>query len=237
MSNPILQGKVAFVNHEKQYVMIEYEVNGKKKTINGLVDDKTQQRLIDKKLQKKKRSFHIGDVVNFEATLTARGDRMAATNIQYLYNTALDVLINQAKTNNEFTGYIKEADGKFYIKEIESYLFFPLAYSHWQIMPPEREWENPVKFSLENTANKEKAYAVLTKTKYIPEYYTAVRHQKENTPVDAVVFKTSPHGIYLNLMNDKIQAKLPFKEGAKINDHITVKIIYLSPEKIIVEAL
>ena len=42
MSNTILQGKVSFVNHEKQYVMIEYEVNGKKKTINGMVDGLTE---------------------------------------------------------------------------------------------------------------------------------------------------------------------------------------------------
>src|SRR6185369_730335 len=110
MSNTIIQGKVSFVNHEKKYVMIEYEVNGKKKTINGIVDEKTQQDVITKGLVKKKHHFHIGDMVNFNAGLSDRGDKMVASNIQYLYNTALDVLINKAKTENNFIGYLKMID-------------------------------------------------------------------------------------------------------------------------------
>jgi hypothetical protein len=139
MSNTILQGKVSFVNHEKQYVMIEYEVNGKKKTINGMVDDKTQQENIKKGLAKKTHAFHIGDMVNFNAGLSGRGDKMVASNIQYLYNTALDVLINKSKTENNFIGYLKMADDKVYVKEIDSYLFFPVAVSPWQLLPTEKE--------------------------------------------------------------------------------------------------
>ena len=38
MSNSIILGKVSFVNHEKNYVLIEYDVNGKKKAINGNIE-------------------------------------------------------------------------------------------------------------------------------------------------------------------------------------------------------
>ena len=237
MSNITIQGKVAFVSHEKQYVMIEYEVGGKKKVINGQVDDKTQEALIDKKIIKKKHHFHIGDMVNFQAKLTDRGDKMAAVNIQYKYNTALDVLINKAKTTNLFTGYLKEADGKYYIKEIESYLFFPLNMSPWQLKPTEKELNESANFTLENMEKKEKVTARLTKTKYIPEYYTALRYQKENIPVEAKISRISPHGIYVHVIGDKIQAKLPFKEGLQLNDSIKVKITYLSDDKIIIENL
>src|SRR5690349_19116533 len=113
MSNTILQGKVSFVNHEKKYVMIEYDVNGKKKNINGIVDDKTQEEWIEKKAIKKKHLFHIGDTVNFISKLSDRGDKMVAVNIQYLYNTALDTLLNKAKTVNKFLGYLKEVDGNY----------------------------------------------------------------------------------------------------------------------------
>ena len=82
MSNTILQGNVSFVNHEKKYVMIEYDVNGKKKNINGIVDDKTQGEWIEKKIIKKKHLFHIGDTVNFVAKLSDRGDKMVSVNIQ-----------------------------------------------------------------------------------------------------------------------------------------------------------
>jgi len=244
MSNTIVQGKVSFVNHEKNYVMIEYEVNGKKKTINGLVDDKTQQQSIKDKLIKKVHTFHIGDVVNFNAGLSGRGDKMVATNIQFLYNPALDVLINKAKTENNFIGYLKMADDKIYVKEIDSYLFFPIASSPWQIIPTEKELNEAVTFSLENTDNKEKVTAKLFNNNYIPEFYAAVKLHKNKTPIDAEVYKISPHGIYLNIIGDKIQAKIPLSKNSddnsavkdvKVGDKVKVLITYLSPQKIIVE--
>jgi len=246
MSNTIIQGKVSFVNHEKQYVMIEYEVNGKKKTINGIVDDKTQQELIKNKVIKKMHNFHIGDMVHFNAGLSGRGDKMVATNIQYLYNTALDVLINKAKTENNFIGYLKMADDKVYVKEIDSYLFFPVTTSPWQVIPTEKELNEAVTFSLENTANKEKVTAKLFNNSYIPEFYAAVKLHKNKTPVEASVYKISPHGIYLNIIGDKVQAKIPLakkNEGVikdkeiKVGDKIKILITYLSPAKIIVEAV
>lgn len=226
MSNTLLTGNVTFVNHEKKYIIIEYEVNGKKKVVNGSVETK---------LLKKKHIFHIGDTVNFTVALSGRGDRMTASDIQFLYNTALDVLINKAKTENNFIGYLKIVDDKYYVKEIDSYLFFPVPLSPWQIKPTEAELNEAVTFALENTEKKEKITAKLYNNKYIPAFYTAVKLNKANTPVDATVYKVTPHGIYLNLIEDKIQVKLPFKEGVQVNDIITVKIVYLSPAKIIVE--
>ena len=126
-------------------------------------------------------------------------------------------------------------DDKYFVKEIDSYLFFPVPLSPWQIKPTENELNEAVTFMLENLENKNKITAKLFNNKYIPEFYTAVKHNKANTTIEATVYKTSPHGIYLNLINDKIQAKLPFKEGIKAGDKILVKIIYLSPAKIIAE--
>ena len=228
MSNTILQGNVSLVNHEKKYIIIEYDQNGRKKVVNGSVDEK---------LLKKKHVFHIGDTVSFNIGLSGRGDKMVASNIQYLYNTALDVLINKAKTENNFIGYLKIVDDKYYVKEIDSYLFFPVPFSPWQIKRAETELNEAVTFALENLENKEKITAKLFNNNYIPEFYTAVKLHKANTPIEATVYKITPHGIYVNLVTDKIQGKIPFKEGVKINDTILVKIIYLSPAKIIIEEL
>ncbi len=237
MGNTILQGRVSFVNHEKKYVMIEYEVNGKKKVINAVVDDKTQINLKKAGIIKKPHVFHIGDMVNFTVRLTARGDKMIAENIQYLYNTALDVLLNKAKTENNFIGYLKIVDDRYFVKEMDSYLFFPVPLSPWQIKPSENELNEAVTFMLEDLEKKEKITAKLYNNKYIPEFYSAVKLNKANTPVEAKVYKITPHGIYLNVINDKIQAKLPFKEGINLNDVVLIKIVYLSPAKIIVEPL
>ena len=228
MSNTLLSGNVTFVNHEKKYIIIEYEVNGKKKVVNGS---------IEAKLLKKKHVFHIGDTVSFTVGLSGRGDRMTASDIQFLYNTALDVLINKSKTENNFIGYLKVVDEKYYVKEIDSYFFFPVPLSPWQIKPTEAELNEAVTFALENTEKKEKITAKLYNNKYIPEFYTAVKLNKANTPINATVYKVTPHGVYLNLIEDKVQVKLPFKENVKVNDVITVKIVYLSPAKIVVEEL
>jgi len=45
MSKTDLLGKIAFINHEKKYAMIEYEQNGKKKTVKGSIDEKVQKEL------------------------------------------------------------------------------------------------------------------------------------------------------------------------------------------------
>lgn len=237
MSNTIIQGKVSFVNHEKKYVMIEYEVNGKKKTINGSTDEKA-----DKTLSKKKHVYHIGDVVDFVAGLSGRGDKMVATNIEYRYNTALDVLINKAKTENSFIGYLKAADDKIFVKEIDSYLFFPVAHSPWRIAPTEQELNEAVTFSLENLEKKEKITAKLFNNHYLPEFYTAVKYHKAKTPIEAEVVKVTPHGIYLNVIGDKIQAKIPAEKNSlpadkqlQPGDKLTVLISFLSTAKIIVE--
>ncbi len=240
MSNAILQGTVSFVNHEKKYVMIEYEANGKKKTINGSVDDTIQLKLKKDGLIKKIHTYHIGDCVNFIAQLSGKGDKMVANNIKYLYNTALDVLINKSKTENNFIGYLKMADNKIFVKEIDSYLFFPVSPSLWRIMPTEQELNEPVTFSLENTANKTKITAKLFNNNYIPEFYTAVKLYKAKTALDAEVYKITEYGIYLNVIGDKIQAKLAKQKNAaseniKVGDTIKIKITYLSPAKIIVE--
>jgi len=228
MSKTQITGNVSFVNHEKNYIMIEYDVNGKKKVVNGSTDEKNLS---------KKHVFQIGDTVSFIVELSGRGDKMVASNILFRYNTALDVLINKAKTENNFIGYLKVVEDKYFVKEIDSYLFIPLPMSPWQLKPTEAELNEAVTFALENTEKKEKITARLYNNKYIPEFYTAVKLNKANSPVDATVYKVSPHGIYLNLINDKIRVKLPYKEGVKVKDTVTVKIVYLSPFKIIVEEL
>ena len=233
MSNSLLTGNVSFVNHEKKYIMIEYEVNGKKKVVNGSVDEKHL---------KKKHTFHIGDTVSFTVGLSGRGDRMAASNIQFLYNNALDVLINKAKIENNFIGYLKIVDDKYFVKEIDSYLFFPVPFSAWQINPTEAELNEAVTFELENLENKNKITASLFTQKFIPEYYSAERAFKKQELVETEVYKISPHGIYLNVFADKVQAKLSVNapgiaKEIKVGDKVNVRITYFSKMKIVVEAV
>lgn len=231
MSNTIHKGQVSFVNHEKKYIMIEYEQTGKKKVVNGSIAEK---------LLKKKHVFHIGDTVSFTVGLSGRGDRMVATNIQFMYNNALDVLINKARIENNFIGYLKIVDDKYFVKEIDSYLFFPVPLSPWQLKPTEAELNEAVTFALNNLDKKEKITASLFTQKFIPEYYSAERAFKKQEIVETEIYKISPHGIYLNLFGDKIQAKIhanadTLPVNLKVGDTLKVRITYFSKMKIVVE--
>ena len=230
-----ITGTISFINHDKEYAMVEYVQGNKKKTIRAAIDEKSQKALKDKKLIKKTHHFMTGDVVSFRPELSERGHRMVAANLEFLYNNALDALINKSKLTNRFLGYLKQVDDKLFVKEIESYLFFPVPLSPWQLLPDEKELNEQVTFTLENTDKKEKVYAALADNKYIPEFKQAVKLMKAKTPVEAEVYKVGPHGIYLNIVGDKIRGKLPVDEAVKQGDKINVMITYIGRDKIAVE--
>ena len=244
MSKTDLLGKIAFINHEKKYAMIEYEQNGKKKTVKGNIDEKIQKELKEKKLIKKTHHFLMGDVVSFNIKLTDRGDKMVASNINFLYNNALDVLINQALVSNKFTGYLKAADDQYFVKEIDSYLFFPITFAPWQIIPAEDELNEPVTFSLENLDKKDKIFASLLNNEYVPEFHTIVKHFKSKTPLDAIVTEITAHGIYLDLAGDKLKSKIPLGKNEEMDslakqlkkeDTLKVNITHIGKNRINVE--
>ncbi|MEO6584601.1 MAG: hypothetical protein ABIO05_09770 [Ferruginibacter sp.] len=242
MADSNTQGKITFINHEKKYAIIEYLNSGKKKTVNANIDLAFQKKLKEQNLIKKTHHFLPGDVVTFKLKISERGERMMASNMQFLYNNAIDELIHQAGFNNKFTGYLKIADDKYFVKEIASYLFFPVPFSPWQILPTEKELNEPVTFSLENLQKKEKIFARLFNNEYIPEFTAALKYFKSKTPILAEVSNITAHGIYFNIINEKIKAKIDktdeaFKKidpGIKMGDKVELQISYLSILKIAV---
>ena len=234
-------GRISFINQQKKYAIIEYELKGKKKSIKGNTDEKLQEQLKTKGLVKKIHQYSTGDVVRFKIKPAGRGDLMLAYELEFLYNNSRDVLINKAKKENRFTGYVKKTDDGFFIKEIDSYQFFPIHFSPWQMLPKEDEQNEPVNFFLENLDKPEKITASLFDNDFIPEFHTAVKSYKSKTVIEATVQKISPHAVYFNLFNNKITGKinteifgeeklLTLKPGQKMQ----VVISYLSKEKIVI---
>jgi hypothetical protein len=170
---------------------------------------------------------------------------MVAERIQYRFNNALGNLINRAKTDNKFVGYLKLVDDKYFVKETGSYLFFPVVLSLWEMPPNISKLNEPVFFQLQNTDNPEKLEAVLFKHRFIPEYLTAQKYFAEKKIIQATVYKITPHGIYVNVIGDKIQAKIPLAKKQtplsapelKLGDTIKVLISFLSSTKIVVSAV
>jgi hypothetical protein len=243
MDDTILEGKISFVHHDKHYVTIEYQKNGKKKSVNGKVDEARQLKWKEQELVKKIHHFHEGDEVYFSLERSARGDKMVAENIRYRFNNTMGNLVNRARTRNQFSGYLKLAEGNYFVKETGSYLFFPLILSVWELPPDEGRLNEPVLFKLNNLDKPEKLTASLLQPHFIPQYLAAEKHFRNKTALNAAVYKTTAYGIYLNLIGDKLQAKIPLKNktgnaslaSLKEGDKIKVIITYLSPAKIAVE--
>ncbi len=239
------EGKITFIHHEKNRAVIEYIDNNRKKTIQANLDFKTEQIAKDQKIRKKNHRFLVGDQVSFLIKKTgANGSVQYAENLKYLYNTALELLINKAAVDNKFLGYIKITDEEYFIKEIESYLFFPLNLSAYEIAPADKDTEQPVYFKLDNLEKPDKITAILYNHHYIPEYLTAIQHFKKQTAVHATVYNITPFGIYVHLIGDTIKAKLSIDESLQkmienksieINTNIQVKIKHISSTRIVVE--
>lgn len=231
MDETIHKGTISFIHHDKQYASIDYTVNGKKKSITGNIGEERGGK------SKKKHVFRIGDEVNFQTRLSDRGDKMTAYNLKFLYNTALEKLINKALIENRFAGYFKVVDDEMYVKERDSYIFFPLKLSKWEKPPVESAVNETINFKLVNT-DKPVVSAELFSHSFIPEYRKAEEHFKGKKEITATIARVSPYAIYLDLFGGKIQAKLDqsaedpgeYKPGSTLKVFIT----YLSPSRIVV---
>jgi predicted RNA-binding protein (virulence factor B family) len=239
MNEAIQKGTISFINHEKQYAMIDYLHNGRKKTINCKTDRKEQAK--PDKHSKKTHHFRIGDEVNFQIKLADRGDKMIADNVKFLYNTAIEQLINKAAIENRFSGYLKIVDDSYFVKEWDSYLFFPLLVSKWEKPPAKKAFNEAISFRLINLDKPNNIAAELFSHDFIPEYHSALQQMKNKTPVEAIVYKVSPYAAFLNLFNNKIQARIQLAEDEmpklKAGDKIKVLITYLISTRIVVERI
>lgn len=239
-----IMGIITFINHDKDYATIEYILSGKKKTISGNIGEKEQLKLKAEKIIKRIHHFHVGDEVSFIINLSGRGDKMIADCIEFKFNNALDNLINKSAIENRFVGYLKKVEDEYFVKETGSYIFFPLKLSPWERKPQDSNLNEPYFFKLENTDKPDKATAAPFKSIYMHEYVTAMQYFKNKTPIDATVFKISPHGIFVNILGNKIQAKIPVSKknesqpaemDVKTGDTIKIIITYLGSSRIIVE--
>lgn len=234
------EGRISFIHHQKNYAEIEYTAAGKLRSIKGLIDVDTQKQLKQSGQLKKIHQYAVNDVVRF--SIAEVNGKNVAQGISFLYNNALDNIINKAATQNLFKGYLKRIDDKVFIKEQESYLFFLVNLSPWQVLPPEKEWVQAITFHLENIHKKDKALAMLQKLQYIPAYHKAQKCYKDKTNITARVSHLTAHSIYLHIIDDSITVKLPITllqkwPALKPGDALPVTISYMGHNKITIEPL
>jgi hypothetical protein len=228
---PTYRGKISFINHEKYFATIDYHNGSKQKSVNCKTNAEGAG--------KKPHQFRLGDVVSFELKLSDRGDKMTATNVKYLHNEAINLLIQKAAIENRFSGYLKKVDDKYFVKEWDSYILFPIQLSPWEVPPVETAENEAINFKLLNLEKPKSVLAELFSHNYIPAYRKALQHFDKKITADAKVIRVSPHAVYLALFNDKIETKLPLDAVADIEikegDTLQIKITHLTHNRIVVE--
>jgi hypothetical protein len=231
MSDAILRGTVSFVQYEKHFATIEYKQGTKTKSVN------CKTKAVAGVQQK--HYFRIGDEVNFRLKLSDRGDKMTAFDVQFLYNAGLDKLIQKARHENRFTGYLKKVDEDLYIKELETYLFFELKLSPWENHPGEQTFNAPVSFRLTNLEKPKQIAAALYFQVFKPEYREAQLAFESKAPLPATVTKVTPHAVYIHLFGGKIPSKINMPiaglETVQAGDEIEVMINYISADRVVVQ--
>ncbi|MGZ8552628.1 MAG: hypothetical protein ACXWV8_04445 [Chitinophagaceae bacterium] len=239
MDETVLRGTISFVNHDKQYATIDYEYNGKNRSVNCKTNQTDLLKPNGKELKKKPHNFRIGDEVNFQVKRSEKGDNMIAYNVKFLYNTELEKLINKAQIENRFSGYLKLVDDELFVKEWDSYIFFPLKFSKWENPPAESAFNEAISFKLLNLDKPGAISAELFSHDFIPEYRKALEYFKNKTPIEATVSKVSPFAVYIDLFGNNMQAKIQLPanglEEIKTGDQITVIITYINSNRLVVE--
>lgn len=231
MEQQLYKGKISFINYEKHFATIEYLQGTKLKAVNCKTDALGTG--------KKPHQYRLGDGVSFELKLSDRGDKMTAYNVRYTHNTAIDLLIQKAAIENRFSGYLKIVEDQYFVKEWESYILFPIQLSPWEKPPVETAANEAISFKLINLEKPNSIMAELFSHNYIPEYKMALQHFNNKITVNATVYKISPHGVYVNLFDDKIQAKLPVsileKEQVTEGGKIEVMITHLTHTRFVIK--
>jgi len=227
----VYKGKISFINYEKHFATIDYLHNTKAKSVNFKTTAPDSG--------KKPHQYRLNDSVSFELRLSDRGDKMTAYNVKFSHNESIDLMIQKLEKENRFAGYLKIVDGKFFVKEIESYVLFPIQLSKWEKEPVETAANVAISFKLINIDKPNAVAAELFSHNYIPEYKKALQHFDKKIDIDAVVYKISPHAVYLNLFGDKMQAKLSVtdaeKEEIKEGDIIKVTIVHLTSNRVVIK--
>lgn len=226
----MLRGTISFVHYDKHFATIDYDQKGKAKTVNFKTRSTAEGQ--------KPHYYRVGDEVTFELKLSDRGDRMTAHNVRFLFNPLLEKLVQKSKHENRFSGYLKKVDDALFIKEVETYLFFPLQLSPWETHPSEASFNTPYSFRLVNADKQKTIAAELAFPVYKPEYRQAEAAMEAKKPVKAVVTKVSAYAVYLGLFDGVLQSKLPLPaeglDDLKAGNEVAVRITYMSPQKIVV---
>lgn len=183
--------------------------------------------------------FRVGDEINFKLRLTDRGDRQTAYDVEFLYNGGLDKLTQKARSENRFSGYLKQVEDDLFVKEMETYLFFPLKLSPWENKPGEQSFNAPVTFQLVNLDKPKQIAAALSYRVFKPEYREALKAFEAKEPIPAIITKVSPYAVYLDLYGGKIPSKInlpaPGLENLEAGQELNVLISFMNEDRVVVQ--
>ncbi len=117
-------------------------------------------------------------------------------------------MLTKAEIENKFLGYLKIIEDRLYIKEVETYLFIPIDFSKWELLPEDNLINTMVSFKLTNTNKINKLFAKLLDSKHHQEFQIIKDYWTKGAILTARITKLNPASISLDLLNGQFKGKL-----------------------------
>jgi len=114
----------------------------------------------------------------------------------------------------------------------------------YEIPPIVTETDRAVTFKLNNLEKSDKISAELFNHQYMPGFLIAIKQSKKEEPIESVVSKITPFGLFVTLAESEIECKISVDEGIDqklksskiiLGTSLMVKIKHLTPDRLVVE--
>jgi hypothetical protein len=207
-------GTVASYDREKHIGFINVEGN----QVAFFYFDRIMQLAFVKNGGHPAHQFSYGDELSFKLNQSRRDpSKLEAYDLTFIRNQRIDLLLEEAKTNEPLRGYIKKhSSGKWMIKHAASYVHIPIQITDWEIntaaVYAARE-DEIVNFKLTQTEQVHKLAAVLVDAQFAPEYYAVLALQKSQEITPASLVGKNEDGYFTTLLDGKVEAFLPISQN------------------------
>lgn len=239
MENQRYKGVVSYFETQKHYGFIESEGNSYYFYIDIIQTKKLSFDLKNEGKPKLKSKFRVGDEVSFILKLV--DNEFEASEIEYLGNPILQMVLAEATEKDVLQGYLKKIRDNFFVKHISTYVFIPVKISKYEIdldLVYENRINQLVEFHLNNTSKIEKIKAVLLDRRFRYDWGNIQRIYEMQEVVFGYI-KSRTKGGFIVEIEDGIEAFLPggqidfmpiFNFDSFIDKSMSFKIIKINRE-------
>ncbi len=212
-SNSICTGCVISCDNSKNFGFIQQSKSNRHYFFH--IEKREMEKLKEQGIIEKIHTFSAGDEVEFKVRPSVKfRNQLEAYEVKFLRNPDRDQLVKESLAGHNLYGYLKETDGKFYIKHQDTYITLPVAISRWEVNLASvytARRSKLVGFRLV-TENPEKLRVTVLGREFCPEYKKIVELIISGEPTPALLTGRHDKGFFAKIFDRTIDAFVPVLE-------------------------